>query len=108
MDSDASPLGPEGQLPGRLALDEARHTSLTRPGCSGCDAWTLARIAGHQKIQMSMVYVHAQYKEGAGWWGQWWENRKNGGKPITSLAKGAEIRWTRIRQKVPDRKALLV
>lgn len=75
-----------------FVLHEARHTSLTRLGCSGCDAWNLARIAGHQKIPMSMTYVHSQYMEGAGWWGQWWEDQKNG-RP-TTLATGAEIRYT--------------
>ena len=35
-----------------------RHTFLTRLGASGCDAWTLARIAGHSSIQMSVKYVH--------------------------------------------------
>ena len=36
----------------------ARHTFLTRLGESGCDVWTLARIAGHSAIAMSMRYVH--------------------------------------------------
>jgi integrase len=35
-----------------------RHTFLTRLGESGCDAWTLARIAGHSSIAISMRYVH--------------------------------------------------
>lgn len=35
-----------------------RHTFLTRLGESGCDAWTLARIAGHTSIAMSESYVH--------------------------------------------------
>jgi integrase len=35
-----------------------RHTFLTRLGESGCDVWTLARIAGHSNIKMSMGYVH--------------------------------------------------
>jgi integrase len=35
-----------------------RHTFLTRLGQSGCDAWTLARIAGHSSITMSSRYVH--------------------------------------------------
>jgi integrase len=35
-----------------------RHTFLTRLGESGCDAWTLARIAGHTSIAMSARYVH--------------------------------------------------
>lgn len=74
-----------------FVLHEARHTSLTRLGCSGCDAWTLARIAGHQKIQMSMTYVHSQYMDGAGWWGPWWGSQKSNRKPP---ATSAEIRYT--------------
>ena len=35
-----------------------RHTFLTRLGESGCDVWTLARIAGHSQIAMSQRYVH--------------------------------------------------
>jgi integrase len=35
-----------------------RHTFLTRLGESGCDAWTLARIAGHSSIAISNRYVH--------------------------------------------------
>jgi integrase len=35
-----------------------RHTFLTRLGQSGCDAWTLARIAGHSSITISSRYVH--------------------------------------------------
>ena len=35
-----------------------RHTFLTHLGESGCDAWTLARIAGHSSISISMRYVH--------------------------------------------------
>jgi len=35
-----------------------RHSFLTRLGATGVDAWTLARIAGHEKIAMSMRYVH--------------------------------------------------
>jgi len=35
-----------------------RHTFLTRLGESGCDAWTLARIAGHSNIGISQRYVH--------------------------------------------------
>ena len=34
-----------------------RHTFLTRLGESGCDAWSLARIAGHSNIRMSSRYV---------------------------------------------------
>jgi len=35
-----------------------RHTFLTRLGESGCDTWTLARIAGHSSIAISARYVH--------------------------------------------------
>ena len=35
-----------------------RHTFLTRLGESGCDAWTLARFAGHSSITISSRYVH--------------------------------------------------
>jgi integrase len=42
-----------------FVLYSLRHTFLTRLGESGCDAWTLARIAGHSSIGVSMRYVHA-------------------------------------------------
>jgi integrase len=35
-----------------------RHIFLTRLGESGCDVWTLARIAGHSSIKMSELHVH--------------------------------------------------
>jgi integrase len=35
-----------------------RHTFLTRLGESGCDVWTLARVAGHSNINISQRYVH--------------------------------------------------
>src|SRR6266702_2699488 len=41
-----------------FVLYSFRHTFLTRLGESGCDAWTLARIAGHSSIVISMRYVH--------------------------------------------------
>ena len=41
-----------------FVLYSLRHTFLTRLGQSGCDAWTLARIAGHSSISMSKRYVH--------------------------------------------------
>jgi integrase len=37
-----------------------RHTSLTRLAQSGCDAFTLAKIAGHSSITITQRYVHAQ------------------------------------------------
>jgi integrase len=41
-----------------FVLYTLRHTFLTRLGQSGCDVWTLARIAGHNSIAMSARYVH--------------------------------------------------
>ena len=41
-----------------FVLYSLRHTFLTRLGESGCDAWTLARIAGHSSVSMSSRYVH--------------------------------------------------
>lgn len=49
--NNASPVRP-------FVLYSLRHTFLTRLGESGCDAWTLARIAGHSSIAMSTRYVH--------------------------------------------------
>lgn len=39
-------------------LYSLRHTFLTRLGESGCDAWTLAHIAGHSSAAISSRYVH--------------------------------------------------
>lgn len=41
-----------------FVLYSLRHTFLTRLGQSGCNVWTLARIAGHSSIAMSARYVH--------------------------------------------------
>lgn len=41
-----------------LDVYSIRHTFLTRLGESGCDVWTLARIAGHSNIAISQRYVH--------------------------------------------------
>ena len=41
-----------------FVLYSLRHTFLTRLGGAGCDAWTLARIAGHSSIAISARYVH--------------------------------------------------
>jgi integrase len=41
-----------------FVLYTLRHTFLTRLGQSGCDPWTLARIAGHASINISARYVH--------------------------------------------------
>jgi len=44
--------------PRPFVLYSLRHTFLTRLGQSGCDVWTLARIAGHASITISSRYVH--------------------------------------------------
>ena len=41
-----------------FVLYRLRHTFLTRLGTSGCDVWTLARIAGHSSVAISARYVH--------------------------------------------------
>jgi integrase len=41
-----------------FVLYSLRHTFLTRLGESGCDVWTLARIAGHSSIRISSRHVH--------------------------------------------------
>ena len=41
-----------------FVLYSLRHTFCTRLGESGCDVWTLARIAGHSSIAISSRYVH--------------------------------------------------
>ena len=44
-----------------FVLYSLRHTFLTRLGESGCDAWTLARIAGHTSVGISSRYVHPSH-----------------------------------------------
>jgi len=41
-----------------FVLHSIRHTFFTRLGESGCDVWTLARVAGHASIKVSSHYVH--------------------------------------------------
>jgi integrase len=41
-----------------FVLYSLRHTFLTRLGESGCDVWTLMRVAGHSSISISSRYVH--------------------------------------------------
>jgi integrase len=55
----ATEAAKRGRKPMRaFLLYDFRHTFLTRLGESGCDAWTLARIAGHSSIAISSRYVH--------------------------------------------------
>ena len=42
----------------RFVLYSLRHTSLTRLAESGCDAFTLMRLAGHASVVTSQKYVH--------------------------------------------------
>jgi integrase len=44
-----------------FVLYSLRHTFLTRLGESGCDAWTLARTAGHTSVGISSRYVHPSH-----------------------------------------------
>jgi integrase len=41
-----------------FVLYSLRHTFLTRLGESGCDAWTLAKVARHSSVAISSRYVH--------------------------------------------------
>ncbi len=50
-----APLGVKGFQPYCL-----RHTALTNLAASGCDAFTLARIAGHSSITITQRYCHPQ------------------------------------------------
>jgi len=53
---EAKERGQRGVTP--FVLYSLRHTFLTRLGDSGCNVWTLARIAGHSSINISARYVH--------------------------------------------------
>lgn len=55
----------------KFVLYSLRHTFLTRLGESGCDAWTLARIAGHSSIAMSTRYVHPSEMQSSQQWRDW-------------------------------------
>jgi integrase len=41
-----------------FVLYSLRHSFLTRLAESGCDVWTLSRIAGHASLTMSQRYIH--------------------------------------------------
>ena len=65
-----------------FVLYSLRHTFLTRLGESGCDAWTLARVAGHSSVAISSRYVHPSEDAvlarhfSAGWAQFWAQCRK--------------------------------
>jgi site-specific recombinase XerD len=44
----------------RFQVYTLRHSALTRLAESGCDAFTLARIAGHSSITITQRYCHPQ------------------------------------------------
>jgi integrase len=46
------------KLPWDCVLHSTRHTFCTRLGESGCDAFTIQRLAGHSSIVISQRYVH--------------------------------------------------
>jgi integrase len=56
LDEEAKKNGVRTVRP--FVLYSYRHTFLTRLAESGCDAWTLARIAGWSDIGISKRYVH--------------------------------------------------
>jgi integrase len=74
-----------------------RHTFLTRLGESGCDVWTLARIAGHSNISISQRYVHpsedavlnALSRLGGHNFGHSAENALPANEPVLLLSKSA-------------------
>ncbi len=76
--NDLKPIRP-------FVLYSLRHTFLTRLGESGCDAWTLARIAGHSSIAMSTRYVHPSEEA------VFTALERLGGHKIGHSAPGAEI-----------------
>lgn len=45
-------------LPWDCVLHSTRHTFCTRLGESGCDAFTIQKLAGHSSITISQRYVH--------------------------------------------------
>jgi len=57
-EAKAADIGTKPVLLKPWVLYSFRHTFLTRLGESGCDAWTLARIAGHGSIAIYSRYVH--------------------------------------------------
>ncbi len=57
---DQHALGVERSNVKRFEPYILRHTALTRLAESGCDVFTLARIAGHSSITITQRYVHPQ------------------------------------------------
>jgi integrase/recombinase XerD len=55
-------LRDEMKLPSDCCIDSCRHTFLTRLGASGCDVFTLMRLAGHASVTISQRNVHPDAK----------------------------------------------
>ena len=72
-----------------FVLHSIRHTFLTRLGESGCDVWTLARIAGHNSIKVSSRYVHPS-EDAVQAAMQRLGGHKSGHNPLLQLPAGGE------------------
>ena len=46
------------ELPADCVIHSCRHTFCARLGESGCDAFTIMKLAGHSSITISQRYVH--------------------------------------------------
>jgi hypothetical protein len=90
-----------------FVLYSFRHTFLTRLGESGCDAWTLARIAGHSSVAVSARYVNpsedsAMEAISAAGWAQFWAHRRNAASGIRWRIAS---KWHTVKQLQPRRGA---
>jgi integrase len=47
-----------------FVLHSLRHTCLTRLGETGCDSFTLKKLAGHASVQVSEKYIHLSNERG--------------------------------------------
>ena len=45
-------------------LHSLRHTCLTRLGETGCDPFTLCKLAGHSSVKISEKYIHLSNERG--------------------------------------------
>ena len=79
-----------------FVLYDFRHTFLTRLGESGCDAWTLARIAGHSSVAISSRYVHPSEDAVLS------AMSRLGGHKIGHTAKSEEIGWRLEQPQLTD------
>ena len=47
-----------------FVLHSLRHTCLTRLGETGCDPFTLCKLAGHSSVKISEKYIHLSNERG--------------------------------------------